>query len=165
MIATITALAWTTSSYRYALSEAKYQANAVADCEKWSEKLLQQRKSSPPTLDVANTVEQSHPAVRKAIASASIPESSLVQVATAQIVPTKSPQLFQQNITIQVNAVQLQQMVQLLTSLENDSKLGICTKLTMVPNAKASSQDDERWNVDLVLTRLTRSAKSPLAST
>ncbi len=152
---------WSGTEFVRAISSASQEEKAVATSKSLLRKLDSIRQRAPNVHDSTSSNQESISSVRRGLEFASIPEQSLEDIRYGQLNPVLPSQLFREDLTLVLRAVTLRQLMDFLSYLENDQSLGVCTAVQIGIDDRGQSDDAERWDLQLTLTRLTRSAKSP----
>lgn len=152
---------WTGTFCFHSISAANQEEKSHETVRNLIEKLDGIRKRSPHIQDSATSSQESISVIRQGLESASIPESVLEDMRFGQQTPIPPSTLVREELTLVLRSVTLRQINDFLTFVARERNLGVCTKLQLDFDERNPAVGEEKWVVQLTLTRLTGSGKSP----
>jgi len=137
------------------------ERHALETCKNYIGSIDQFRNARIVVYDIAPEKEESISVVRHALGFASIPEDLLEDIKYGKPNAIPSSPLYREDTVIVLRSIDLLQFARFMQHLEQAKELGVCNSFQLNAKTPGDLDDTERWDVQLTLTRLTRSDKRP----
>lgn len=151
---------WTGFLFSSATSNAKHETQSLAVSKDLLAKLDTIRGNAMNVQDHKKSSQETIAIVRQGLSFAGISEKALEDLRFGQVSPVPATTLLKDEVAIELGLVSVQQMMNFISFLENIGSLGACTAIRLTLDSTEEAREEEKWDAQLTLTRLTRSAKS-----